>query len=270
MLDYEAKGDFSTAASIARELLGQGTTTQKEITQKLISYLERMKQWTAAFEASKRYVKPLSPAVKKKMALYLVFAGLDLRRENEGHSARLKYREALKMDPDCAAAYYYLGKSYSDENRLNEAIKEWKQFCSKMPDHAFIAFPQMERAWFELGKFAEAEKLYQNMLASNPENKAAALALSQIYDKKGDHDRALEILDRIETDESNVLRILGHRFQILFSKGQYKNACNLALEYLRDRKLLSEKTYSCQECQFTSNEPLWMCPQCNSINSYNI
>lgn len=270
LLDYEAQGNYQKAIEIARGLLLRENPFYKEAADKLLSYLEQLQRWDEAIETCKKYFKPFSPRIKKRLALYMVFQGEKLLNQDQGKEARIQFKEALKQDPECVAAYYMLGKSYYTEERLDEAVKEWTQLCRKLPKKAHVVFNDLERAWFELGNFAEAENLYNNLLASDGENIHAAFALVAIYDKKGDHDHALEILDRINEQFSDDKRIMSSRIQILFNKGQYKLASSQALDFFREHAFLPEKKYVCQTCQYVSENPLWICPQCKSIDSFNI
>ncbi|HFE63892.1 MAG TPA: tetratricopeptide repeat protein [Caldithrix sp.] len=270
LLDYEVQGNYQKAIEIARGLLSKENSYYKEAADKLLIYLEHLQRWNEAIETCKEYFKPYPPRIKKRLALYMAFEGEKLINQDQGKEARIKFKEALKQDPECVAAYYLLGKSYYLEERLDEAVKEWTQFCKKLPQKSHIVFNDLERAWFELGSFAEAENLYNTLLASDGENIYAALALVAIYDKKGEHDHALEILDRMEEHFPDDKRIMSSRVQILFNKGQYKVASTRALDYFREHHFLPENKYICQTCQYVSENPLWICPQCKSIDSFNI
>ncbi len=270
MLDYEAIGDLENTIISAKTILDNNGIFTKEAATKLINCLEKQEKWDEAYHACKKYFKNIPLHMTKKMALYLVFQGLDLLEREENREARIKFKEALKVDPECSPAYYYMGKSYFEENRLQEAIEQWTKMCKKIPKQAYIAFDDLERAWFELGNFSEAEKLYNSLLASDGKNVKAALALVEIYDKKGEYDRALEILNRLENNNVEDPLLPGYRIQVLYDKGQYKVAANYAINFLKKKNLLGNNKYICQECHYISEEPLWICPQCKSIDSFNI
>jgi len=270
MLDYEGIGELDNASEIAKKLLEKDGMYAKEAANKLLHYLEQKGEWEEAYNACKKFIKPVPSHLKKRMALYQVFEGLKLMDQDQGRDARIKFKDALKNDPECAAAYYYLGKSYVQEERLEDAIREWNNLCKKIPGKAHVVFDPLEKAWFELGRFAEAEKLYSDLLSSDGSNMYAALALSEIYDKKGDYDQALDLLERIESNHPNDPRIVGRRVKILFNKGQYKIASSRAIDYFKQHNFLDDKKYICQECHYQSVEPLWICPQCKSIDSFNI
>lgn len=270
MLDYESLGEFEKAAQIAASILKTNGAYQSEMAAKLLGYYEKLRNWEAAYSTGKQHLKGTSTLWRKRIALYQVFEGVQLLEDEQGREARIKFKEALKTDPKCTPAYYYLGESYYIEERLEEAVKEWQELCRKIPEHAHVVFDPLERAWFELGKFTEAEKLYNDILTVDAENVDAALALAEIYNKKGDYDRSLDILDRVENIKPNEPKIIGYRIQTLHSKSQYKTASERALEFFAERNYLDSKKFVCQECQYHTEKPLWICPQCQSIDSFNL
>ncbi len=269
LLDYEALGDFDHAISAAKELLESPTNGKIKATAlKLISFLEKKQLWEEALKYSQKYFNSSNKHFQRRNALYHVFIGLELMKEDIGKDARIKFKEALKIDPDCSAAYYYLGISYYNEERLEDAITEWKKLCDKIPSKAYLVFPYLEKAWFELGRFTEAENLYLSILSQDPNNTEAALALLEIYNKKGDYERTLDLLSQMTDNPDDRFRV--YEIQALFNKGQYKSAASKAMDFFEEKYPIGQLKFVCQECQYTTNEPAWICPQCKSIDSFNI
>jgi lipopolysaccharide biosynthesis regulator YciM len=270
LLDYESLNDVKMVIKIGNNILNNSQNYFEEVPLKLVKYLEKDEEWEEAFNIIKKYCKTLTNDLKRKLALYRVFEGLNLIEKNEDRDARIKFRESMKLDETCASGYFYLGKSYYSENRLEDAIQAWKNLCEKIPEKAYIAFESLEKAWFDLGKFTEAEKLYKDLWNKYPENVDAALALAEIFDKKGEQDTAVEILNRLEEKVPNNPRINGYRIQYLYNKNQYKVASSYAVDFFRNQSIISDKKFVCNKCNHQSNEPTWICPECKSIDSYNI
>jgi lipopolysaccharide biosynthesis regulator YciM len=270
MLDYEAMGDLENATKTAILILDQTDSNATEIVEKLISLYEKKNKWSEAFNTYKKYFKKDLNRYTKRMALYLVYEGLDLTKEDKQREARIKFREALKIDSECTAAYYYLGKSYEDDDRLNDALTEWKKFSVVLPEKSRIVFEKLERVWFELGSFSEAEKLYNSMISNDDTNLNAGLALARIFDKKGENDKVLDVFKGMGSEVQENVLIQSYKINALFNKGQYKLAVGQAINLLKNKGWLDKENYLCQECQFVSNEPKWICPQCKSIDSFNI
>ncbi len=270
MLDYEALGEYSRAIQTARRLLEKENPYYREAASKLLQFYEKLNSWGEALQATNKYFKPLPAWLKNKLSLYHVFEGLQLQEEGKGKDARVKFKEALKVNPRNEAAYYYLGKSYYLEERIEDAIKEWVELCTKIPEKAYIVFDDLEKAWFELGNFSEAENLYTNLWGNDHNNIKAAMALAEIYNKKGEYDRALELLEQLQEEHPENSYIQPFIVQVLYNKNQYKAACNKALDFLKQHQFIDYSRYQCQECHYISDKPLWICPQCKSIDSFNI
>ena len=270
ILDYEAINDFESAINLAKQLLTSGNENIQELIQKLVSFYEIKGNWSEAYDASTKYFKKDLASLNKKMALYLVFQGLDLSRDDKPREARIKFREALKLDSHCSAAYYYLGKSYRQNNRLAEAITQWEKLCEIMPSKAHLVFVDLERAWFESGNFSEAERLYSTLLSKDEADIGAALALAKIYDKKGETERAIKIIDQLDEDARKKIAVQSFYIYALHNNGQYELSARCAIDLIQKNDWIEGPKFVCQECHYKSTEPQWICPQCKTIDSFNI
>lgn len=270
LLDYYFSEAFLEGIEVAQKILELDKKGEAVVYQKLLEMYEKTQNWKAAFEISKKYLDTKNPEIRRRLALYQVFEGIALQNKGLGKEARVKFKEALKQDPRCVAAYYYLGKSYFAEERLDDAVEQWKRLCQVVPEKAYIVFPELERTWFEMGRFVDAENLYLDLYQKDEKNSVAGLALAWIHAKKGEYDRALEILTQVEENSNIPEQILANRFLILFEKGQYKLAAAEAKKFFEEKFALSVKFFKCHNCDYSSKQPFWICPKCKSIDSASI
>jgi lipopolysaccharide biosynthesis regulator YciM len=268
LLDQEELGNYKSAIDTAMSILEVEKKAATDTAVRLLNYLEKEENWSEASEVLGKYFKDSSTQLERRGALYLIFSGLQIQEKGNGREARIKFKEALKFDNQCAAAYYYLGESYQKENRLEDAIREWERLCEIVPQKSHVAFKSLERAWFDLGKFKEAESFYKNFLEKDPNNSFAAIALAEIYNKKEDYDRAMDVLNKFSEQNLDDPDILGYHIKTLINKTNYKQAANLAHDYFLVNYDLEGLLFTCQECQYTAETPLWICPQCKSIDSF--
>ncbi len=236
----------------------------------LLNKYEETQQWQAAEALIEKHGKYLPEINLHKLALYSVFKGLEAREKGREKDARVKFKEAIKRDPQCAAAYYYLGQSYAAEERFEDAAKIWTRLCNEVPEKAHIVYPELEKVWFEMGRFHDAEHLYQDQIRKNKDSLRAGLALAEIYNKKGDYDNALEVINQLEENHPESPALLNKKIKFFFDKGQYKQAANHSLTFLKDHDGTITAKYICTICQNSSNKPLWICPKCQNIDTYNI
>lgn len=270
LLDYEKTNDFENGIELARKLFNENKKNDKWIVEKMISFYERSEKWTEVIEILRKYFKPLTEPQRRKIALHLVFQGLHLHQIKRAKEGRIKFKEALKVAPDCSAAYYYLGKSYQNENRLEDAIREWQSFCRRMPDKAHIVFPHLEKAYFDKGIFEDIESFYQELADLDEKNLNTVLALVEFYLRKGRYEKARTFLEKAEEDFRSSNHLAAKKVEVLYHVNQYKEAASEALKLCRvDYKKLNQ-SYTCKTCQFESKDPQWRCPQCKSIDSFSI
>ena len=194
--------------------------------------------------------------------MYKIMHGLNIS-ENDEKGSRVSFKDAIKIDNSCAAAYLYLGDSYLREDRSLDAIKAWTDLCQKVPNKAYLTFERLEKAWYEKGQFSKIEDLYQSMLAENENNYHAIIALAEIYRKKGEFDESLKLLQQAEKKDVDLNLIKAHKIKVLFDKSEYQEASKLTLELIDSDHRPAYKRFICDSCQFESNEPFWICSRCN-------
>lgn len=270
LLDYEKYNDSENGILTAKKIIEEDKHNEIWVRERLIRLYEKAERWQEAIDAIKKYYKPLNNEKKRRIALYSVFQGRKLHDMGKAKDGRVKFKEAFKIYPQCSAAYFYLGKSYQNENRLDDAIREWQNFCYKMSDEAHIVFPYLEKAYFDNGIFEDIESFYQSLSESGEKNLNTVLALVEFYLKKGRYEKAKIFLEKADEDFKGSNHLTAKKVEVLFHINQYKEAANEALKLCRTNYKSVYKIYICEECGFESNDPLWRCPECKSIDSFSI
>ncbi len=65
---------------------------------------------------------------------WLVWRGVALRALNQGTEAEAAYREALRLDPACAEAWFNLGNLWTDRGEQSRAAEAYNQVAALVPD----------------------------------------------------------------------------------------------------------------------------------------
>jgi len=234
-LDYWHAKQYDKAEHILEELRADKSLINW-VTPYLIKIYEERKEWQKAFDLYEQSDLVKSPQGKLNLAYYKVRIGERIARDKDERAARIVYKEAIKLDKKCAAAYLHLGDSYWNEDRANDAINVWNDLCHKVPEKADLAFERLEKAHYEKGQFSKIEELYQNILQENEDNVNAIIALSDIYRKKGEYNDALKLLQQAQKKEIDQDLIQAQIVRVLFDKSQFKESAKLAVELL-ERKL---------------------------------
>lgn len=266
MVDYQTTGEFNKAAHIAERLV-QRKKNDIEVKRCLLSLYEKKGDWDKAFF----YRQSINKWTKKKdhniLALYKVMAGNHLVKNAKEHEARIRYREATKIDKHCIPAYLYWGDSYKREDRLEDALKIWQDFVNKQPQDAHFAISRLQNVLYELGRFGEIEKIYQNIIKKKPKDPAIQIQLIEIYRKQGNLDLALTLCEDVIDKHPDCISCYYAKIVLLQQHGKTNDALQTAI-HLLESEMHHSKEYTCGDCGHESKEPLWHCPVCHSWNTF--
>jgi len=234
-LDYLKAGQEDSALEHLESLKNDKKYENIILTQ-LLSLYESKGLWDKAIETIKSSTNSKNDEIMQKLASYKVEKGKQIAESGNGKEARIIFKDALKIDPACSKAYLLIGDSYIADDRTDDAISTWTDFCKNVPDAAYLSFGRLEKAWYEKGQFSKIEDLYISMLEKNENDIHAVVRISEIYRKKGDFKSALKYLYEAQKNEA-ITDILEYEIiKVLYDKGQYKEASNKAIK-------LGEKNY---------------------------
>lgn len=264
--DYQAAQNYDKAIVVCQELLDQ-TKNELWVQEIHLKLLEEKGDWDKAFEVRKRLNREQKEKKDGILALYKVKAGLKLIEEGKERDGRIKYREALKLDKSCAPAYLYLSDSYIRENRLSDALAELKRFIEQIPNLSYLAFDRTKEILFQKGNFGEIEYIYNQLLKTNPDINYIRFALADIYERKGELTKAIELCKEELDKDPNSKLAKQYLVKYYAKTNEQDRALDLALDLI-ENSLAEERKFSCQVCGFTTNQPCWHCPQCHEWNSF--
>lgn len=262
-LDYLAALKFDKAEKCFLEI-----KNNKEYAERIFPHLQKIYEKTEAYEKAFDLLKeksgPESQQLKHRMAVYKVFEGQKILAQKDGKKARLIFKEALKYDPACLFAHLYIGDSYILDERRDDAIEVWRNFCRKFPDDSYVMFSRLEKAWYDKGQFNKIEELYDSILKEDAENIHATLALSRFLRKKGEFDTALALVNDRLANGGNQDLLQAELARIHWDSDNFEQAGKTALSLL-DKHIAGDETYLCSACSYRSDEPFLKCPQCGRI-----
>ncbi|NOZ61099.1 MAG: tetratricopeptide repeat protein [Calditrichaeota bacterium] len=259
--DYKEAKRFDRALVFADQL-AESARNERWAQDLRLKIQEAAGDWDHAFETRKALYKSKDAENKKILALYKVEAGRELASQGKEHEARLKFREAIKLDGGCPPAYLYLSDSYARENRFNDALTELKRFIEQAPDKAYLAFQRFRDVLFHIGNFGEVESIFRKLLEKDPNNEPVRFALADIYERKGELQRAIALCQNCLEKNANSMQAKRYLAKFLPRIGKTDEALKYALELADDLFEQKEKFYACKNCGHVSEEPLWRCPNC--------
>jgi lipopolysaccharide biosynthesis regulator YciM len=228
-----------------------------------LELFELQEQWDEALETLKRIESVSGREQGLRRSQILVEQARRRMADGQGRPGRVLVKEALKINPASAAAYILMGDSYLAENRVEEAIQYWEKLPFEAPDRADLVFDRLERVYFDTGRFDEMEKFYQRVIMSRPENPDAYQALAGFYERKGDYQRAIAVLETgLEKNKGSLA--LSRLLIRLFSRaGEDRRLMDFTTE-LADRLLRKARLYRCRACGHELEDFHFRCPDCHA------
>ncbi|OGC02827.1 hypothetical protein A2V82_04585 [candidate division KSB1 bacterium RBG_16_48_16] len=166
---------------------------------------ESMKDWQAAFDAVKKNSQLAHSEQKRRMATYKVEIGRQLIEIERDHDARLRFREAIRIDPEYVPSYLELADSYIREKREKDAFSVLERFIKTNPRSSGMAFARLKQVLFDLGHFGDIEKIYVELSSKNPEVIEGHIGLAEIYEKKGEIHKAIDAANKALAVDPNRL-----------------------------------------------------------------
>lgn len=135
--------------------------------------------------------------------------GLSLGRLNRPDEEILAYKRAVALKPDHAPAIEQLGVAYFRQKRYTDALATFEQLKTYKPDAK--TYNYLGESYLELGKNDEAVEALNNAVGYNPDFGKARYNLGRAYLKLGDRDSAAvqyEILRGAKSDWADKLYVL--------------------------------------------------------------
>ncbi len=173
------------------------------------------------------------------------------------------YRQAMRLDPHCAAVRRNLAAAWSHLDRPRSAARQFARACKLDPAHPH-AWQRLALVLRSLDQMAEAQAAATRATELQPGNHHAWLLLAQLLLETDDFDRAIAALDRSITLDPNwapthstlgvAYRMLGDEHMALAS---HRQALQLAPTWAAAHLELAETLLSFGHLQEGWNEYRW-------------
>lgn len=250
----------------AQEAVAKAVEADRRNVSALVVQLELHEQeqrWDDALSVLKRIESVSGREQHNRRSQILVEHGRQKMADGQGRPGRILVKEALKLNPKTAAGYILMGDSYLAEARIEEAIQYWEKLPFEVPERASLVFERLEAVYFDHGRFGEMEKFYARVIQQRPENADAYLALAGFYERKGEFQQAIGILENGLAKIPGSLDLSRMLIRLLARSGQTQRLVSYTVE-LADRLLRKSRLYRCRSCGHESDEFHFRCPNCQA------
>jgi lipopolysaccharide biosynthesis regulator YciM len=257
--DYKEAREYDKALSVAEQVL-QDSPEEPWARSMKLQCLEHKEEWGQAYQTLREFDRK-QHRNNFRLALYRVQEGLKLMEEEKNKEARARFKDAIKIAPECPPAYIHLADSYRSEERNQDALEVLKQFIEKNPKQSYLVFERLKELLYHGGVYSEIENVYLEIIEQQPDNLQAHLALVENYEKKGEVEKAIEVCSEIlERDGTNQVA-RKYLVQLYHRTGDDHAAVNMALELING-SIEQKNNFRCRECNYESDEIFWRCPAC--------
>ena len=126
--------------------------------------------------------------------------GFALETVGKSKEAIAQLRKTIEMDPNFANTHGMLGNVLENQGQLKEAVVEYEKSYSLGTDP--IAAAQLARAYFLVGRKAEAQQLWDKLKALSERQYAPAYSLALVQLAFGDKNAAIRSLEKSYQDHA--------------------------------------------------------------------
>jgi len=146
-------------------------------------------------------------------------------------------------------------------------VSEWERLIERSPERAYLAFSRLAAAYPKMGAPSRFAELCRRLIAANPQDWRARLALARHLSDAGAPSEALELLlDAVQLNP-HALSLHQAIWQTLSKLHLPQRLVDRYVDLTRDAIFYLDP-HVCVRCRYRSTELLWQCPQCHEWNTF--
>ena len=269
-LDYKRGGFVDRALEAFTEVLRLDPDNQYALAN-LEKLYEEQHQWREAYATRQKLAKRDADTSQTRHQEILAFLenelGLDALKRMDYQEAARRFEAAIELDHHNAPAYLNLGDVRFYQGDGPGAIAAWEQLIDKSPERAYLAFSRLEGGYPKLDNPGGFPALCRRLIAVNPQDWRARLALARYLSQHDAAREALELLFEALVQNPHALALHQAIWQTLSQLQLPQALVNRFVDLTRDSVFYLDP-HICIRCRYRSTELLWQCPQCHEWNTF--
>ena len=269
-LDYKRGGFVDRALEAFNEVLRLDPQNPYALVN-LEKLHEEQHQWQDAHDVRTRLVDATEDTEAPRHRQILAFLENELGREKlkqlDYVAAAARFQAAIDLDVRTVPAYLNLGDVRLTEGNLAAASAAWEQVSEVAPERAYLAFERVESLLMTQGDPARFQRICRRLIAANPQDWRAHLALARHLIARGEGAEALELLFEALSHSPHALKVHQEIWQTLLSVGLDPGLVRRYIELTRQSVFYLDP-HVCQRCHYRSTELLWQCPHCHEWDTF--
>ena len=269
-LDYRQGGFVDRALEAFGEVLRVDPDNQPAL-MNLEKLYEDQKQWQAALETRQRLIELSSEPGRSRHRRVLAFLdnqlGRDALARMEYDEAAQRFQAAIELDPGVIPAYLNLGDVRFLQGNGSAAAAAWERLIEVAPDRAYLAFDRLASVYAKLGPEGRFADLCRRLIAANPQEWRARLALARHVTTAGRPGDALPLLFEALAINPHAIMLHEAAWETLSAMHLPAEAVGRYIEVSRE-SVFYQDPHVCLRCRYRSTELLWQCPHCHEWNTF--
>ena len=259
-LNYYSLENFRKSIEEAKNILKIENDNEWAIGHLILLY-KKENNWKEATDYLKVYFDKLDKRDNHKLALYKIQSSrMEIKNKNFDKAREILER-ALNIDDSLPLAYFFMGKTYSEEssveydkaleldksglnsmkdkeqynvhidsakNLLSKSLPNWINFLELSPDNSWLVLPLIKDALFAVDRYSELEDILSKLIEKYPENLEILASLADYYSNKGEISKAIEIIEKaISKNKDSIIVKLIKLKLTLQNAGNHDSVTNL-------------------------------------------
>lgn len=269
-LDFKRGGFVDRALEAFNEVVRMDANNQYALLY-LQKLHEEQHQWADAHRIRKQLVALSGPDTQPRNQAILGFLENALGSEalgvgDRGRAAR-HFEAAIALDAGTVPAFLNLGDVRLMQGDVAGAEDAWDRLMTSSPDRAYLAFARLEKLYEQLGQPRKFEERCLRLVAANPQDWRARLALGGHLAKRGRDTEAFEYLLAALEHNPHGLTVHQAVWGVLLTLDLSRALVQRYIESARSSVFFLDP-HVCVKCHYRSTELLWQCPHCHEWNSF--
>jgi lipopolysaccharide biosynthesis regulator YciM len=268
-LDFKRGGFVDRALEAFNEVLKLDPTNQYALLN-IEKLHEDQHQWQEAYEVRRSLGNRIGAEDGHGQAILAFLEnelGLQALARGDYTGAVARFQSAIDLDVGVVPAYLNLGDIHAREEKMAQAAAIWEQVVDRVPDRAYLAFDRLSLAYGKLGTPERFAQLCRKLMAGNPQDWRARLALARHLEGKEDPRASLELLFEALVHNPHALTLHQAIWQVLARLDFERAVVQRYLELTRHAVFYMDP-HVCTRCRYRSTELLWQCPHCHEWNTF--
>ncbi len=228
-------------------------------------------QWSEAHAVRARLGRAIDRARQPSNDAILAFLenelGRDALKRMDYAEAARHFQAAIDLDSTTVPAHLNLGDVRFYEGNAADAAAVWEQVIRVAPERAYLAFERLESVYPKLGDANRFPELCRQLIAAQPQDWRARLALARHLASHGSPTDALELLFEALVHNPHALMIHQAIWRTLSELDLRRDLVNRYVGLARDAVFYLDP-HVCVRCRYRSTELLWQCPHCHEWNTF--